>query len=122
YRTNLGFAAATLNGTNGMTLRVTLRGQNGAGIATKDYFVGGGSFQHIQFSTENLTNETFDIGSADFQIVSGSGAVIPYASVIDNITGDAVFVEGLFPPSPSISGKTATTNAFRALFDQLHNR
>ena len=122
YRTNLGFVAATTNNTNGMTLKVTLRNQSGAAIATTNFFVGGGSFQHMQFSTQNISDQSFDIGSADFQIVSGSGSVVPYASVIDNATGDAVFIEGLFPPSPSTSGKTAQPNAFRALFDQLNKR
>lgn len=119
FRTNLGFVAATTTG-NGMTLGITLRNADGATIGTRSFFIGGEQFLHVQFSARSITNPTtqnFDIGAADFVITQGDGAVVPYASVIDNVTADAVYVSGQFPPTTPFA-KTGGKSAFQVLMER----
>jgi hypothetical protein len=99
FRTNLGFVAGA--GASGLTLNAKLRGADGTELGNKSFSVAANSFQHLQFSTSLLTppNTMFDAGSAEFRITAGSGAVAPYASVTDNISGDSVFINGVFPPN-----------------------
>ncbi len=60
--------------------------------------------------------QTFDVGTAELRIVQGSGAVVPYASVVDNVTGAASYIGAQFPPS------TAFAKASRNLFAELLTR
>lgn len=119
FRTNLGFVAATTAG-NGMTVGITLRDASGASVGSRNFFIGGEQFLHVQFSARSITNPTtqnFDIGAADFVITQGDGAVVPYASVIDNVTADAVYVTGQFPPTTPFA-KTGGKNAFQVLMER----
>jgi hypothetical protein len=97
FRTNLGFVAGA--GPNGMTINAKLRGADGTELGNTSFSVAANAFQHLQFSTSLLSATSFDAGSAEFRITAGSGAVAPYASVTDNLSGDSVFINGLFPPN-----------------------
>lgn len=99
FRTNLGFVAATSNTGDGMTIQVTVRRADGTATGTRTFIVRRQRIQHLQFSSTTVGSGTFDIGSAEFRITAGDGAVVPYASVIDNGSADAVFVLGQFPPN-----------------------
>lgn len=119
FRTNLGFVAATTNG-NGLNLTVTLRNAAGASVGTRSFFVGGSQLLHVQFSARSITNpstQNFDIGAADFVITQGDGAVVPYASVIDNVTADAVYVAGQFPAATPFA-KIGHKSAFQVLMER----
>lgn len=117
YRTNLGFVAATANTSNAMAVQVTLRGATGTSLGTRTYIIpAGGAMMHVQFGTSALTAQPFDAASAEFRITSGSGAVVPYASVVDNATADAVFVAGQFPPNAAASGKMGLPSPFETIF------
>jgi len=124
FRTNLGFVAATANNNNdGMTVEVTIRNASGGPVGTRAFFIPGGSFTHLQFASTAITgtdgpNAFFDAGSATYRITTGDGAVVPYASVIDNVTADAVFVTGQFPPNTPFA-KTGMPSAFRQLFKRF---
>lgn len=115
FRTNLGFVAGTTS--TGLTIEYTLKRDNGTAVGRREFFVGPGEFKHLQFSVASITTTQFDIAGAEVRILSGSGAVIPYASVIDNVTADAVFVLGTFPPNTPMA-KTSGTSAFREIFDR----
>jgi|GEM_PF-1447511 len=120
FRTNLGFVAA--NGSTSsapMVVTITMRGGDGQQIGTRNFNVPAGTIEHLQFSSRGIADQTFDIGSAEVRITSGSGAVVPYASVIDNATADAVFVMGQFPLN---SGATPSTAGAPSIFRQWLDR
>jgi len=117
FRTNLGFVAGTTS--TGINIEFTLKRADGVAVGRREFFVGPAEFKHLQFSTNAITTTGFDIAGAEVRILTGSGAVIPYASVIDNTTADAVFVLGTFPPNTALA-KTATS-VFREIFDRYTN-
>jgi hypothetical protein len=97
FRTNLGFVAGA--GPAGMTINVKLRGADGTELGNVSFPIGANTFRHLQFSSSLLSTASFDAGSAEVRITAGSGAAAPYASVVDNVSGDAVYVNGVFPPN-----------------------
>jgi hypothetical protein len=111
YRTNLGFVAGTSSSaTEPFVIEVSMRDENGGAIGTWLRFaVPWDTVAHLQFSSRVISNRTFDVGTAMFRIISGAGAVVPYASVVDNVTADSAFVLGQFPDDESSSG----ANVFR---------
>lgn len=115
FRTNLGFVAGTIS--TGINVEFLLKGESGNTLGRREFFVGPGEFKHLQFSVNQITTTQFAIAGAEVRILTGSGAVIPYASVIDNTTADAVFVLGTFPPNTPLA-KTSGTSAFREIFDR----
>jgi hypothetical protein len=121
FRTNLGFVAANASGSGGaMTMSVTLRNAGGAVTGTRAFSVPAGAILQMQFSARELSAGNFDVAGAEFRITSGSGAVVPYASVIDNRTADAVFVSGLFPQNATnVTALSQRTSLFRAILDSV---
>ncbi|HVT02726.1 MAG TPA: hypothetical protein VHL58_05040 [Thermoanaerobaculia bacterium] len=118
YRSNLGFVAATTNGAGGMRIDVTIRNAAGAPVgATRQFIVAPGSIEQIQFSVKSFSGDVFDVGSAEFNIAVGDGAVIPYGSVVDNATGDAVFVTGQFPANAAFPGGKQAPSVFRSFLN-----
>lgn len=113
FRSNLGFVAATTNGTGGMRIDVTVRKADGSIAGTRQFIIAPGSIEHLQFSVRSFSPDPFDAGSAEFSIAVGDGAVIPYGSVIDNGTADAVFVLGQFPPNAPFPGGKQAPTVFR---------
>lgn len=121
FRTNLGFVAANGSGSGGpMTLSVTIRDFDGAIIGTRSFSIAAGAVMQLQFPVRTMTNTNFDAGGAEFRITGGSGSVIPFASVIDNRTADAVFVTGTFPQNamPTLLGTDPVRSLFRQIFDR----
>jgi hypothetical protein len=114
YRTNLGFVAGS-GSPAGMMLEVTIRGADGSVLGSHTFAIPGSGFEHVQFSSTAITSQNFDEGSATYRIVSGSGVIAPYASVIDNLSNAAFFVGSQFPPNaPFVS----SAGLFRTLLDQ----
>ncbi len=119
FRSNLGFVAGTPNGTTPMAVSVTIRGADGTVLGTpRTFIVPPGALEHIQFGASAIASRTWDIAAAEFRIVSGSGAVVPYGSIIDNVTADGIFVLGTFPPNLA-SGKSALPSVFEDFFVRL---
>lgn len=125
FRTNLGFVAGNANATP-MNVTITMRDGNGASIGSgRSFTIAAGTFMHLQFSSRAVADRTFDVAAAEFRITGGSGAVVPYASVIDNNTADAVFVLGEFPVSRNPSGMSKNTlsgSIFREVFERTKVR
>ncbi|MDP9194464.1 MAG: hypothetical protein M3P06_22420 [Acidobacteriota bacterium] len=123
FRTNLGFVAANGSGSaETMNIIITIKGADGATLGTRNFTVTPGSVMQTQFSAASITNTNYDVGSATFRIASGSGSVVPYASVIDNRTADAVFVSGVFPQNEDQSaafGKGTVPSLFRTILDRM---
>lgn len=120
FRTNLGFAAATENNAGGMLVEVTLRGAQGNILGRQTIFVPGGDLMHVQFSTRTMTDASFDAGAAEFRIIGGNGSFVPYASVIDNRTADAVYVtDNLGGTSGANAATEGAKPLFRRVFDLL---
>ena len=118
YRTNLGMVIGNAGSSGPLTIQITLRNAAGDSIATKSVTVTGGAFTHMQFPLSSITDRTFEIGSATVRIAEGNGAVLPYASVIDNRTADAVFITTEFPDSTPFL-RDASTSMFRQLLDRM---
>ena len=115
YRTNLGFVAGT---TSGMTVEISLRDREGATIGTRTFTIVPNGFEHLQFSSQLIAAKTFDEASATFRIVSGNGALAPYASVIDNMSNGAFFISSQFPPGAPFA---SSISIFHTLFDRLRD-
>lgn len=113
FRTNLGFVAG--GGTSGLTVTATLRGANGTSLGTRSFTIAPSTFTHVQFPAASISATPFDAGSAEFRITAGDGAVAPYASIVDNTTASAAFVNGTFPPNTTFGG----TTIFRRLVQRM---
>jgi hypothetical protein len=110
FRSNIGFVAGTSNSAVApLVIEVTLRDGGGSILGTRTFEIPAGAFRHLQFSSRAVADQTFDAGSAEVRIAAGDGAAVAYASIVDNVSADSVFVMGEFPQSGSGS-------AFRALF------
>jgi len=114
-RTNVGFVAGSGGSASTyMVVEVSVRNATGAVVGTRRFTIAPGQFEHIQFNIRTIALSQFDVGSIDFRIVEGEGTVVPYASIVDNATGEAAYIMGQFPDS------TPTTSAFRTnLFRSL---
>ena len=85
FRSNIGLAE--IGGGSGLA-RFTIRGANGATLDTIDVPVA--PYTHVQLPVTKPHGDLY----ATVQIVSGTATVAGYASVIDNRSGDAIFVRG----------------------------
>lgn len=122
-RTNIGFLAGSGAGAT-MTVEVTIKNAAGQSLGTRSIAVPPGNFIQTQFSVSSVTTTPFDVGSAEVRITSGLGTVVPYASVIDNTSGNAAYIMGQFPPStPLTPASSAFSNSiFRGLIDATRRR
>lgn len=116
FRSNIGFTAGAGTG-EPLVLEVMITGADGAQLGSERFTIAPGMFMHQQFSTRRFTSAAYDAGAAQLRIVSGNGAVVPYASVIDNNTADAVFVSGSFPANTGFA-----TSSLPSVFEQLLRR
>jgi hypothetical protein len=103
YRTNVGFFNT---GSAAADMQLDLRDATGARIAQKAF--------HLDGKTMTQINDLFaylgagSAGGGSLWITTTGGSLVAYASVIDNASGDPVYVPaslavGTVPPPPSIS-------------------
>lgn len=119
-RTNLGFAAGSSgSGSTPMLVEVTIRDANGGVAGTKTVFIPQGNFAQYQFSVDSFVDEDVDLGSADFRITQGEGTIVPYASLVDNRTGEAAYIMGDFPDSTPAANARRATSLFRQLLEKV---
>lgn len=98
-RTNVGFVAGSGGSSAQMVVEVTVRNGAGGVGGTRNFVIPAGSFAHMQVPLSSIAPGTFDIGSVDVRVAEGEGVVVPYASVIDNTTGEAAYIMGVTPPT-----------------------
>ncbi len=101
YRTNIGFFNA---GTSAADLQLDLRDATGARIAQKTFHLEGKTMTQINDLFGYLSAASASAGS--LWVTTTAGSVIAYASVIDNASGDPIYVPaslaaGTVPPPPS---------------------
>lgn len=117
-RTNIGFVAGANGSMQNMVVEITVRSANGTSAATRTITIPSGSFAQMQLPLRSLTTATIDVGSVDFRIVEGEGVLVPYASLVDNNTGDATYIMGVLPEPSLLSTLAYRPNLFRALVDR----
>ena len=98
-RTNIGFVAGSGGSTAQMTIEVSVRNAAGGVVGTRSFVLPAGRFEHMQFSLRSIAPGAFDVGSVDVRIAEGEGVVVPYASIVDNTTGEAAYIMGVTPPT-----------------------
>ena len=98
-RTNVGFVAGSGGSTSQMTIEVSVRNAAGGIVGTRNFVLPAGRFEHMQVSLRSIAPGAFDIGSVDVRITEGEGVVVPYASIVDNTTGEAAYIMGVTPPT-----------------------
>ncbi len=113
YRTNLGFVAGA--GLTGMVVEVKLKAADGSTTGTRTFSIPPNRFVHVQFAASTLTPALIDAGAAELRITGGDGAVAPYASVIDNVSQDAVLIPSVFPPNAAFTKLAPGDSLFRRL-------
>lgn len=118
-RTNIGFVAGSGSATGGFTIEITVKNGSGQVLGTRRITNLAGNFTQSQFSIASITNTPFDIGSAEVRILGGSGAVVPYAAIVDNRSNSVAYVMGIFPNNTPLSGSSTGSNLFRALLSSL---
>lgn len=120
FRTNIGFVAGNASSTGQpMSVQVIVRNAAGTAVGTRAFSIPAGSFTHVQFSITSIVPAQLDIAGAEVLITQGNGAVLPYASVVDNVSGDAAFVMGQFPANAPSAGKTGSPSIFRDLLNRI---
>jgi subtilisin-like proprotein convertase family protein len=87
FRTNLG---AINTGDADEVIRFTLYDSSGRALGTIDRGIA--PLRMIQFPLDQLSSPTLTGGRVDVQVLAGGGSAVAWASVIDNITGDPIFV------------------------------
>lgn len=120
WRTNFGFVAGAAGSANtNMHIEVTVRAAAGGILGTRTFVIPPGSFAHQQVNLRSIAPGNFDVGTIDVRVSEGEGAVVPYASLIDNNSGEAAYIMGILPDTtPSSSLRFAPTNVFRSLVDR----
>jgi subtilisin-like proprotein convertase family protein len=94
YRTNIGAIESEGTATD---IRITLRDHEGAIRATTERTIP--PFSHLQFPLSSITDAgPIPVASVEIRNLSG-GAIAAYASIVDNRSGDSVFVQGGTAPS-----------------------
>lgn len=100
HRTNLGFVAGASDlSATPLVVEFTVVGRDGATLGTRQFSIPIGTFRFLQFPVTTVAPTGFSEASVNVTILSGDGEVVPYASIIDNQTADAVFVLGELPPN-----------------------
>ena len=101
FRSNIGFLAAS--GSTPLVLEVSLAGASGATLGVPLTFtIPSMSIAQIQMSSQQWTTSAFDVATAVLRVVSGTGNVTGYASVVDNRTNNVTVIGSGFPGSASL--------------------
>lgn len=118
WRTNFGFVAGAGGSASvNMHVEVTVRSAAGGVLGTRTFVITPGSFAHQQVNLRSIASGNFDVGSIDVRVASGEGSVVPYASLIDNRTGEAAYIMGTLPDTTP-SALRFTPSVFRTLVDR----
>jgi hypothetical protein len=122
WRTNFGFVAgAGGSASTNMHVEVTVRAAAGGVLGTQRFVIEPGNFAHRQVNLRSIAPGNFDVGSIDVRVTEGEGAVVPYASLIDNNTGEAAYIMGVLPDTTPTANSIARPNVFRSLVKRVSN-
>ncbi|HUP45919.1 MAG TPA: hypothetical protein VM779_10450 [Thermoanaerobaculia bacterium] len=116
FRTNIGITAAA-GAAAPLVVEVSLLNAAGGMLGSRTFTVPAGAINHIQLGSGAFSAAAYDEATAAVRIVSGSGDVVAYGSVIENSTNHAVFVSGIVPTPASAE---STESVFASLFQHIH--
>jgi subtilisin-like proprotein convertase family protein len=104
FRTNVG-----LNNISGetSTVRVEIFDASGAPIEARDELLG--PWGHAQFGIHG--GRSIDLARAEVRVVGGNGSVVAYASVVDNVSGDSIYIPALGTPAGRVQRVAVVANA-----------
>jgi len=92
FRTNIGL----LNwGSESANVTLELFGTNGSSLGVSSQTVGAGESAFLPRALLTITGSTS--APTSYAVISSSGKIYPWASVIDNKSGDAIFVRPIAP-------------------------
>jgi len=113
FRTNIGFVNAT---GSSLALRVDLYLADGSHLGSRSYNLEPYEFRQIDKIFEKVTGSDVMDGYAVLTTSTAGGSFFAYASVVDNRTGDPVFItpsvrptSGTPPPAPSVTPTATAT-------------
>ncbi len=88
FRTNFGFTEVA---GSPVSVRATFFDENGTPLGTRAYGIAANTL--VQTTSADLVGDTaVPNGYIEFTIDSGAGRVLPFATVVDNVTGDSIYV------------------------------
>jgi hypothetical protein len=87
YRTNVGVAEIA-----GQPVSVRFRVWNGAGVMVAESIRGLIAAGQMQFNLAEIGVTSLTDGRVSIEVVGGSGRVLGYASVVDNVSGDPIYI------------------------------
>ena len=119
-RSNVGFLAAAAAGAP-LVVEVGLRSATGTSLGARTFTIAPGTMSHVQLSTSTITTTPFDVATATLRILSGSGDVTGYASMIDNRSNHVAFVGSGFPDTTT-NATQSTMAAFLSTLRTRHDR
>ena len=99
YRTNVGLVNTT---GEPVTATIDLVDGSGAGLGTTTVTLQPFGWKQINRILGTEGSDAVDTAQAIVRTTSGAGAVLPYASVVDNVTGDPVYI----PPAVQATAGT----------------
>jgi subtilisin-like proprotein convertase family protein len=88
FRANVGFTE--VSGASG-TVRIRIYDDSGQLLATNDYVIGAYEMQQVALGG-GLVASTVDAARVEAEVVAGDARIIAYGSVIDNQSGDPIYV------------------------------
>lgn len=106
-RANLILSETTGNDVN---VRVTVTDAKGVAQGSKDYFVAAYGKSQVNGIVNSVAGRTISGGSATVTATSGSGKVVPLATVIDNASGSFSAIRGRLART-AVSGASAETTS-----------
>lgn len=95
FRTNFGMVNAS---SAPITVEVSFRRSNGGSIGTRMYDLKVLEFKQINKVFEEVTSEPIAAGFLLVKVVTTGARLYAYASMVDNVTGDAIFIPAVVTP------------------------
>jgi hypothetical protein len=120
FRSNIGFVAAASTGAP-LVVEVAITDAAGGALGATSFTIPAGTIAHVQVSSAAITTTPFDLATATIRILSGSGDVAGYASVVDNRSNHAAFAGSGFSGS-AMSATKSTLATFLEVLRERRNR
>ena len=89
FRANVGFTE--VGGANG-TVRIRTFDEAGQLLGTNDYNLGAFGMQQVPLGGGGLLASTVNAARVEAEVVAGGARIVAYGSVIDNLSGDPIYV------------------------------
>jgi hypothetical protein len=95
FRTNFGMVNAS---SAPISVEVSFRRNTGGSLGTRVYDLKALEFRQINKVFEEVTSEPITAGYLLVRVTTTGGRLYAYASMVDNVTGDAIFIPAVVTP------------------------